>query len=123
MQVRYLKMKFIAYDSQKWRVERLQKTVRLATAILGMGEDHMSALVAKVEDQRGNLITYWYTAPSTHQKNAFRTAWAECERRGWENQIEKAPKISFYVQQSAGAWHRHGEPVSVAKEISGENWI
>lgn len=111
-------MKFIAYDSQKWRVERLQKTVRLATAILGMGQDHMEAIVAKVEDQRGNLITYWFTPPTAHQRNAFLTAWRESERRNWENEVEKAPRVYTYVQTLAG-WERHGEPMSVA----GEGWV
>lgn len=112
-------MKFVAYDSQQWRVERLQKAVRLATAILGIGEDHMNAMVAKVEDRRGNLITYWFAPPTDHMRNAFRTAWAECERKNWESQIEKAPRVFTYVEQAAGCYGMHGEPMSVAGSIGG----
>lgn len=71
-------MNLIAYDGQRWRVERLEKAARLACAILSCTREQMDALVEELRDHRGALMIKWRHDYTRAQENAFETAWREC---------------------------------------------
>ena len=71
-------MKLSAYDGQQWRIERLDKTARLACAILSCSRDQLEALIDELRDQRGALVIFWRHDWTKHQETAFETAWREC---------------------------------------------
>lgn len=71
-------MELIAYDSNLWRVERLQKVARIARTILGLSESQFDALIKAMKDDRGNLVIDWKQRHTQQQELAFSTAWNEC---------------------------------------------
>lgn len=63
---------------EQWRVERLQKTVRLASTILGMDEEQLKSLIHDVDDLQGHLQVFWRHPMTSTQINAFAAAWELC---------------------------------------------
>lgn len=72
-------MKFVAYDDQPFRTKRLEKALRIASAVLSLTPDQAGLLIAELEDHKGTLIVKWNTWPITDlQRHAFESAWREC---------------------------------------------
>lgn len=72
-------MEFQASKNQLHRIERLQKALRIASAICGLSEQQAELLIAKLEDLNGILKISWIHPPSPLQRTAFSLAWVECK--------------------------------------------
>jgi hypothetical protein len=72
-------MELIAYDGNKWRVERLEKLVRVVSAMTGLSAAQLEALIDTICDQKGELIVQWkHEGCSDRMRLAFRDAWNVC---------------------------------------------
>lgn len=72
-------MNLVAYDDQPFRVKRLEKARRIASAVLSITEQQSELLIAEMEDHKGTLIVKWKSWPITGlQQHAFDAAWREC---------------------------------------------
>jgi hypothetical protein len=72
-------MKIVVYDDQPFRTKRIEKALRIASAVLSITPEQADLLIAEIEDRRGDLIVKWNTWPITElQRHAFDTAWREC---------------------------------------------
>ncbi len=67
-----------AYDGQQWRIQRLDKALRIAQAILHFNDQQIEFMVKALHDDHGNLQVFWKYPPTERQKQAFRTAWDLC---------------------------------------------
>lgn len=74
-------MDFSSHDGALHRVPRLQKALRIATAIMGITPHHADLLIHELRDNRGTLEVSWISAPSAHQRAAWATAWEQCGER------------------------------------------
>lgn len=70
-----LQMIVDAHDSTLWRIERLQKTIKVACAILGITKQQLEAMVYSIRDQKGELFVLWNHPWTKRQEQAFQTAW------------------------------------------------
>lgn len=71
-------MQISAYDDALWRVERVQKAIRLACTILGCTKEQLDELINQAYDHKGELIVGWKHTHTKHQEAAFQTAWELC---------------------------------------------
>lgn len=71
-------MDFTSYDGAQHRVPRLQKALRIATAIMGVTTEQARILIRGLKDDRGTLVVSWAATPHPHQTNAFAVAWEQC---------------------------------------------
>lgn len=67
-----------AYDGQQWRIQRLEKALRIAQAILHFNDQQIEFMVRALNDDHGNMQVFWKYPPTERQKQAFRTAWDLC---------------------------------------------
>jgi hypothetical protein len=75
-------MKYIAYDGNHWRVERLEKAAKIAAQILGLSLDQLHSLLWTIEDRKGSLCVQWKHHHTQTQMQAFTTAWDMCKEDG-----------------------------------------
>lgn len=66
------------HDNELWRIQRLQKAVKIARAILSLSQDQLSALVYKVHDEKGTLNVWFLHDWTIPQSLAFQRAWELC---------------------------------------------
>lgn len=72
-------MELTAYDGNQWRVERLEKLVRIIIKMTGLSRVQLDALIDVIYDQKGELIIHWKHGDCTERMRlAFRDAWSEC---------------------------------------------
>ena len=72
-------MRITAYDETFWRVERLEKMLKLAITTTGLSRVQMNAVIDEVHDQKGELIITWKHGDCTERmKLAFKDAWSLC---------------------------------------------
>lgn len=64
-----------AHDNNLWRIERAQKTIKVACAILGITKQQLETLVYSIRDQKGELHVLWNHPWTKRQEQAFQTAW------------------------------------------------
>ena len=67
-----------AHDSTLWRIERVQKSIKVACAILGITKHQLEVLVYRIADQKGELQIMWFHAWTAQQEQAFQIAWGIC---------------------------------------------
>lgn len=67
-----------AYDGQHWRIQRLEKALRIAQAILHFNDQQIDFMVKALHDDHGNMQVFWKHPPTDRQRQAFRTAWDLC---------------------------------------------
>ena len=67
-----------AHDSNLWRIERVQRTAKVACAILGITKPQLEALVYSIRDQKGELHLMWEHPWTERQEQAFQVAWEIC---------------------------------------------
>lgn len=66
------------YQNTSRRNARIYKCIRIASLIMGIGEDQMRLLIQSVRDEQGELTVIWHAEPTYRFKLAFRDAWREC---------------------------------------------
>jgi hypothetical protein len=71
-------MHLIVSQDEKWRLDRLEKAIKLICAIAGLNRWQISLLVAELEDHKGDLWVRWRTEPSDRIMAAFDDAWRLC---------------------------------------------
>lgn len=72
-------MELLAYDGNLWRVERLQKLVRIVSTMTGLSQEQLGALIDSITDHKGELIVHWKHGDcSDRMRLAFRDAWNVC---------------------------------------------
>lgn len=72
-------MKIFASRDEKWRIDRVQKAIRIATAMCGLSADQAEMLISEVADNKGILRVCWLTDPTMIQRHAFSVAWEQCK--------------------------------------------
>lgn len=72
------KMIVEAHDNNLWRIERVQKSLKVACAILGVTKPQLQALLYRVADQKGELHILWNHSWTKQQEQAFQVAWELC---------------------------------------------
>lgn len=87
-----------AYDGQQWRIQRLEKALRIAQAILHYNDQQIDFMIGAVKDDRGNLQVFWKHPPTQQQKQAFRTSWNLC------NGTNRAVLDYIDTQPAQDAW-------------------
>lgn len=72
-------MKITAYDDTMWRVERLEKMLKLAVKTTGLTMVQIHAVIDEVHDHKGELIVTWKHGDCTEKmKLALKDAWQMC---------------------------------------------
>ena len=71
-------MDYTSHDGAAHRVPRLIKTLRIATAVMGITPGQALLLIHGLHDDRGTLVVRWCFSPSDHQIRAFAVAWSQC---------------------------------------------
>ena len=71
-------MDYTSHDGAAHRVPRLIKTLRIATAVMGITHGQAELLIHGLHDDRGTLVVRWCFGPSEHQIRAFAVAWSQC---------------------------------------------
>lgn len=72
-------MELTAYDGNQWRVERLEKLVRIIIKMTGLSRVQLNALIDVIHDQKGELIVHWkHDGCTERMRLAFQDAWSEC---------------------------------------------
>jgi hypothetical protein len=72
-------MRITAYDESQWRVERLQKMLKLAVTTTGLSMVQIYAIIEEVHDHKGELVVTWKHGDCTERmKLAFKDAWQMC---------------------------------------------
>lgn len=66
------------FAQEEWRAKRLQKALRIASAILGTSLAQLDVLIREISDHNGNLHILWNHGHTPQQELAFQTAWTEC---------------------------------------------
>lgn len=77
-------IKIKAYDGNQWRIERIQKAIRVFGQIYGITQPQVERLIVEAQDNWGTLHIYWHEdcfPPSEEQKMAFGKAWSLCGER------------------------------------------
>lgn len=67
-----------ALDRTLWRIERVQKAIKVACAILGISKEQLHDLVFRISDHKGTLRITWNHKWTPRQEEAFRLAWELC---------------------------------------------
>lgn len=81
---------FVDFAEDGWRLKRLQKAVRLASAILGISIEQLNHLILEVADNNGRLHVMWAYKQTIQQELAFQAAWKEC---GEDVVTHSVPKV------------------------------
>lgn len=72
-------MELNAYDGSLWRIERLQKFVRVVSTMTGLSEEQLDVLIENLHDHKGELIVHWkHGGCSPRMRLAFNDAWNVC---------------------------------------------
>lgn len=71
-------MEVTNYQNVPRRNARIHKCIRIASLIMGIGDDQMELLIQSVHDNQGDLTVTWHAEPTPRFKAAFRDAWKEC---------------------------------------------
>lgn len=72
-------MELTAYDGNQWRVDRLEKLVRIVCKITGLTREQLGALIDSIHDHKGELLVHWkHQGCSARMQLAFKDAWSEC---------------------------------------------
>lgn len=70
-------------DNTDFRLNRLEKCIRIAIAVLSITPGQARLLIDEVRDDKGNLTVQWIDWPITQlQRHAFAFAWSECGEDG-----------------------------------------
>lgn len=72
-------MRITAYDGAQWRVERLEKVLRIVGRIYDITRAQMDQIVDEVADDRGELHITWKHDHTYAQERAFAIAWELCK--------------------------------------------
>lgn len=67
-----------ALDKTLWRIERAQKAIKVACAILGISKEQLGDLVYRISDHKGTLRITWNHQWTQRQADAFQIAWELC---------------------------------------------
>lgn len=83
-------MDLTAYDGNQWRIERLEKLLRIIGKITGLSRPQLDALIECLYDHKGELIVHWRHGECTERMQlAFKDAWGECGETNVHHSFEK----------------------------------
>jgi hypothetical protein len=66
------------FAEEEWRAKRLQKALRLASAMMGTSIGQLELLIQELSDYNGKLHVIWKHDHTPQQELAFKAAWSEC---------------------------------------------